>query len=170
MPKIAKHDIADSGFQRKLLTSTKALERMARGREFHQRVQAEWLRDTKDGTPRIERRIDRLSGQWGRVDILIEDLGDFVSVIEIKATEWDQWSDDRIPRYVRRQIRQIWSYVDAQLEIYEVEVCPGVIFPHRPLDPRRLALIERLFNGEGIQVVWHDETLEECRVRHNLAE
>lgn len=99
------------------------------------------------------------------MDLLIEELGDFVSVIEIKATDWDCMAEGNIARNVRRQIRQLWSYIDAELEIYGMQVCPGIIFPALPSDSRRLAMIESMFNDEGIQVVWQNETIEEMKKR-----
>lgn len=140
-------------------------EILRRGKAFHKRVQAEWVATAKDGTPCPERTIWRLNGRRGRVDLLIEELGDFVSVIEIKATDWDCMAEGNIARNVRRQIRQLWSYIDAELEIYGMQVCPGIIFPALPSDSRRLAMIESMFNDEGIQVVWQNETIEEMKKR-----
>jgi len=101
----------------------------------------------------------------GRIDILVEELGDFVSVVEIKASDWDKMTKVNVVRNARRQIRQIWSYVEAELELYDKAVCPGVIFPKQPRDPERLRLIEALFNAEGIQVVWHDEKVQHLQTR-----
>ena len=70
-----------------------------------------------------------------------------------------------VVRNAKRQIRQIWSYVCAKLDLYGQQVCPGVIFPRPPQDAERIALIESLFNDEGIQVVWHDETGDHLRER-----
>ena len=110
--------------------------------------------EAQGGTPRPERAIRRLNGRRGRVDLLIEDMGDMVSVIEIKASDWNRMAEWNVKRNVRRQIRQLWSYIDAELEIYGMQVFPGIIFPALPSDRSRLALIESMFNNEGIQVVW----------------
>ena len=45
------------------------------------------------------------------------------------------------------------------------DVCPGIIFPKRPKDRERMELIENIFEEEGIPVVWHDETIEERKMR-----
>lgn len=140
-------------------------EILRRGKAFHKRVQAEWVATAKDGTPCPERTIRRLNGRRGRVDLLIEELGDFVSVIEIKATDWDCMAEGNIARNVRRQIRQLWSYIDAELEIYGMQVCPGIIFPALPKDSGRLETIERMFNADGIQVVWQNESLVALKQR-----
>jgi len=138
---------------------------LRRGKRFHKFIQEEWLRTAKDGQPRPERSIKKLSGRRGRVDILVEELGDFVSVVEIKASDWDKMREVNVVRNARRQIRQIWSYVEAELELYDKQVSPGVISPKQPRDPERLRLIESLFNQEGIQVVWHDEKVEHVQIR-----
>lgn len=140
-------------------------ESLRRGKRFHRLIQQEWLETAKDGRPLAERTIQRINGKYGRVDILVEELGDFVSVIEIKATDWDRMKEKNVKRNARRQIRQIWSYVDAELTLYDKEVCPGVIFPEIPKDPVRTELIESMFNNEGIQVVWHNECIDHLKKR-----
>ncbi len=135
-------------------------EQLKRGKSFHKTIQKEWLETAKDGTPSRERMIKKLNGRNGRVDILVEELGDFVSIIEIKATDWDRMTDRNVRRNARRQIRQIWGYISAALDLQGQQVCPGIIFPALPKDRERLARIERLFNGEGIQVVWRHESME----------
>jgi hypothetical protein len=140
-------------------------EALKRGKRFHKLIQVEWLKEVKDGRPQPERYIQRLNGRKGRVDILVEEMGDFVSVVEIKASDWDKMTDRNVVRNVQRQIRQIWSYVEAQLDLEKVQVCPGVIFPKLPRDSNRLNLIEEMFNEAGIQVVWHDESVEHVRER-----
>ncbi len=46
------------------------------------------------------------------------------------------------------------------------DVCPGIIFPKRPRDKDRMKRIEDMFLEEGIAVVWHDETIDECKRRN----
>jgi hypothetical protein len=140
-------------------------ERLRRGKEFHRLVQEEWVA-TAQGDPRPERYVKRLTGRRGRVDILVQEAGDdMVAVVEIKATDWDRMTDRNVVRNVRRQIRQVWSYVEGQLEIYKQQVCPGIIFPRLPKDPERTRLIEGMFLEEGIVAVWHDESIEDMQKR-----
>lgn len=136
------------------------------GKLFHKLIQDEWVATTNDGLVRPEKYIKRVDGRNGRVDLLIEELGDFVSVIEIKATDWDRIKPGNVKRNIRRQIRQIWRYIDSQLDIYSMEVCPGIIFSKLPKNPELLELVEGTFNAEGIQVVWHDETIEQVKRRN----
>ncbi len=141
---------------------------MRRGKQFHKLIQREWLTTTKDGRPRPERFIKRLNSRNGRVDILVEELGEFVSIVEIKCTNWDKMRNKNVIRNMRRQIRQIWNYVDAELEIYGKQVCPGIIFPKLPRDPKRCEQIEAMFNKSGIQVIWHNESIDHLKLRVGL--
>ncbi|MCK4256874.1 hypothetical protein KAX35_08300, partial [candidate division WOR-3 bacterium] len=129
-------------------------------------IQKEWLETAKDGKILPERYINKLNGRRGRVDILIEELGDdSVSVVEIKGTDWDRIKQNNLKHNIRRQIRQIWEYIESQLNHYHQQVCPGVIFPTLPKDLKRLALVESMFNAEGIQVIWHDESIAHLKTR-----
>ena len=82
--------------------------------------------------------------------------GDDVAVVEIKASDWDRMTPCAVRRNARRQIRQIWSYVEAELED-AAGVSPGIIFSTTPADPTRKAMIEEMFAEDCIAVVWHDE-------------
>ena len=138
-------------------------ERLRRGKAFHKALQKEWEAEA-EGDVRSERRITKPSGRRGRIDVHVGD-GGMVVVVELKATDWDRMTDAAVRRNVRRQVRQIWQYIESQLAEGR-DVSPGVIFPHLPADPQRVCLIERLFEEEGISVVWHDETIEELRQRN----
>lgn len=138
-------------------------ERLKRGKAFHREVQAEWEQQA-EGDVRSERRITKPSGRGGRVDIHVDDASD-VAIVELKATDWDRMTAEAVHRNVRRHARQIWEYIESQLTEGR-DVSPGVIFPHLPCDPERVCLIEGLFEEEGIQVIWRDETIEESRQRH----
>ena len=141
-------------------------EDLRRGKAFHKKVQSEWLQTATDGMPRPERCVRRIGGRRGRVDILVEEIGEgLVSVIEIKDSDWDRMAHLNALRNIRRQIRQVWSYVAAYAELHDCHVCPGIILSSIPKDEGRLKLIESRFNEEGIQVVWHDETIDHLRSR-----
>ncbi|MBN1273446.1 MAG: hypothetical protein JXB26_14355 [Candidatus Aminicenantes bacterium] len=101
------------------------------------------------------------------MDIFVgNELSDnLVAVVEIKASDWDRMKPAAVRRNAMRQARQIWSYIDAQIELEGKEVSPGVIFPKHPSDPKRLERIEEIFNDRGIQVVWHDESVEDLKKR-----
>jgi len=116
-----------------------------------------------------ERHVIKPSGRRGRVDVFVsdDDPKGSVAIVEIKATDWDRIKDCNIRRNVRRQINQIWSYIESQIIKGQYvpggegkDVCPGVIFPRRPKDKERMNRIEAMFIEEGISVVWHDVTME----------
>lgn len=114
-----------------------------------------------------EKNVKRLKGRRGRVDIFVSSDSDekHVAVVEIKASDWDRMKPKAVRRNALRQIRRIWSYIDGQVDLNRKDVSPGVIFPQRPSDPQRLQQIEDLFSEWAIQVVWHDESMEELRAR-----
>lgn len=141
-------------------------EILKRGKIFHKLIQKEWEEEAA-GNPHSERVVRLLTGKRGRVDILVDDIGaDQVTIVEVKSTDWDTIKPTNLRRNIRRHIRQIWRYIDSQLELLGLTVYAGIIFPKLPRDPARLKLIELMFEEEGIQVVWHDETIEETRIRN----
>jgi len=145
---------------------SKQPERLRRGKTFHRKLQLEWV-GTAQGTILPEKTIRRLTKRRGRIDIFVaDDSGEnHVAVVEIKGSDWDQMNPEAVSRNAIRQVRQIWSYIYAQVELEGKDVSPGIIFPNRPSDLDRLRTIEQLFNDHGIQVVWHDETMEELKER-----
>ncbi len=138
---------------------------LKKGKGFHKKIQDEWKVEA-EGEVKKEKTITKPSGRKGRIDIHVGTGNDYTAVVEIKNSDWDKMTMHALNRNVRRQIRQVWDYIDSQLEI-KINVCPGVIFPHRPKDPKRMNLIETLFEEEGISVVWDDETIHERKLRGN---
>ena len=156
------------------MPTSKEPSQLSRGKKFHKLIQDEWKREAQgDITP--ERHVIKSSGRRGRVDVFVndDDPESSVAIVEIKATDWDRMTDKAVKRNIRRQIRQIWSYIESQIQNGKYvkggegkDVCPGIIFPKRPKDKDRMALIEEMFIEEGIPVVWHDESLEEVKKRN----
>jgi hypothetical protein len=137
---------------------------LSRGKAFHKKVQDDWV-NSAEGKILIEKGITKPAGRKGRIDIFAEDDGDnLVAVAEVKNSDWDKMTDPAVRRNVRRQIKQIWDYIESQLE-GEKDVSPGVIFPRRPQSRERMRLIEDMFEEEGIPVVWQDESIEERKGR-----
>jgi Holliday junction resolvase-like predicted endonuclease len=128
---------------------------LIRGKQFHKKVQKEWL-DDAEGTIESEKSMVKKSGRRGRMDVFVRADDEMVAVVEIKASDWDNMTVDAVKRNVQRQIRQVWNYIDSQLEL-GMDVCPGIVFPKRPRSSKRKKMIEQLFEGEGIPVVWDDE-------------
>ena len=138
------------------------------GKEFHKKIQAEWL-DTAEGEVETEKQMVKQNGRKGRMDVFIKTEETYVSIVEMKMSDWDAMTINNLHRNVKRQIRQIWSYVDSELE-QKKEVSPGVIFSNRPKKDGRVDLIEQLFEEECITVVWDDESIENCLKRSNFEE
>lgn len=138
--------------------------RLLHGKAFHRKMQADWLK-TAEGKILVEKGITKSTGRKGRIDIFISDSGDnLVAVAEVKDSDWDKMTDSAVRRNVRRQIRQVWNYIESQLKTKK-DVSPGIIFPKQPKDKERMKLIESMFEEEGIPVVWQDETIEERKAR-----
>jgi hypothetical protein len=146
--------------------SLKEPEQLRRGKDFHRKIQKEWL-DTAQGVISPEKTVRRLTGRRGRVDIFVDDDSDknHVAVVEIKASDWDRMKPKSLRRNALRQVRQIWSYIDSQVELEGKDVSPGIIFPMKPSNKNRLEEIEDIFNDWGIQVVWHDESVDDLKKR-----
>ncbi len=137
--------------------------RLKRGKEFHEQVQRDW-RANAEGVICTERGVTKPSGRGGRVDVFVEEADGLVAVAEIKDSDWDAMTERALRRNVRRQVAQVWSYIESQLAD-DIDVSPGIIFRKRPTTAGRLELIEALFEEEGIPVVWEDESIQERKQR-----
>jgi hypothetical protein len=137
---------------------------LKKGKRFHKLVQIDWCLTANDGLVEPEQNVLTPKGKRGRIDILVEEITPgLVSIVEIKNTDWDKIKDIR--RNIKRQSRQIWKYIDSQMELHKKDVCPGIIFPKLPNDSEKLRLIESMFENEGIQVVWNSESIEQVKAR-----
>ena len=140
---------------------------LRQGKEVHKRIQKEWLNNTAEGGfggVMPEKLITKPSGRKGRIDIFVKSDETLVAIAEIKSSDWDAMTSTAVRRNVRRQARQVWDYIESQLELGK-DVSPGIIFTKRPKDYDRMNLIEQLFEEEGIQVVWEDESIAERKAR-----
>jgi hypothetical protein len=138
-------------------------ERLRTGKNFHKEIQKDW-RQKAEGEVQIEEPTTKPGGRKGRMDIFVKSDELLVAIAEIKASDWDAMSADAVRRNIRRQARQVWDYIESQLENGK-DVSPGVIFPKRPKDLGRMRLIEQLFEEGGISVVWEDESIAERKAR-----
>lgn len=137
---------------------------LRRGKKFEKDIKENWPEQKQ----KYEKSITKPSGKKGRIDVFVDAAGaddeDLVAVVEIKASDWDKMTGKAVKRNVNRQINQVWDYIESQLEEGK-HVSPGIIFPERPRDPKRMKLIEELFDERGIPVVWEDESIEERKGR-----
>ena len=138
-------------------------KRLRQGKAFHKKVQADWKANA-EGDVWTEMTVKKDGSRTGRLDVFVSEDGSEVrAIVEIKHSDWDKMTPRAVRRNVKRQARQIWRYIELQQSLDGI--CPGVVFPKRPSDPRRLELIERLFEEEGIPVVWEDESTAERKVK-----
>jgi len=136
---------------------------LLRGREFEKKVKADWGQ-TAEGEPEAEKTIPLLAGltktgrrKSGRMDIFVDDTGDFVVVVEIKATDWDCILPKNIQRNLGSHRRQLWKYIEKYLDSGQVNVCTGIIYPKAPKTPGLQERIEAHHGSYGLQVVWYDD-------------
>jgi hypothetical protein len=142
-------------------------EILARGKRFHDLVQEEWLSEANHGKPHREYTLPQpIVGiaRRSRLDLLVDELSDFVSIIEIKSTDWDAVKPANRKKLLGSHRRQVWRYIDQYrarlLERHpgsRMDVCPGMIYPSAPQTPDLRELVEEYLNGWAIQVVWFDE-------------
>jgi len=138
-------------------------QQLRAGKAFHRHMQADWKTQAQ-GDVAIEKATKRLRGKAGRMDIFVSEEGSEVrAIVEIKHSDWDKMRPDAVRRNVKRQVRQLWRYIESQESLDGI--CPGIVFPKRPKDAQRLRLIEELFEEEGISVVWEDESVEDRKAR-----
>ena len=139
-------------------------EILIRGKDFHKLVQRDWKLNVKDGDVLVEHHTTLLGMskktkklKCGRLDILVDETGDFVSIIEIKSTDWDRVKPRNRQRLLSSHRRQIWRYIDKFVLGKNIDVCPGIIYPKRPVSRGLKIQIEEYLNDYGLQVVWYHD-------------
>ena len=140
-------------------------ECLRRGKEFHRRVQRDWSGEIEGAAVHVEKTIPFPSPvmsttkrlRHGRLDIFIDLLDDFVTVVEIKATAWDAVLERNRRKLLAAHCRQIFRYVDKYLDHDKLSVCAGVIYPSSPSTAGLKDLVEQYLNDNALQVVWYDD-------------
>lgn len=138
-------------------------KKLQRGKAYHKKVQHDWEK-TAEGIIDAEKTIKKPDGRSGRIDIHVEADNKLVAVVELKNSNWDRMTIEAVKRNVKRQAKQIWSYTDSRLSDGK-EISPGIVFPKKPKDDKKLELIEELFAEQLISVVWDDESTAERKRR-----
>jgi len=138
-------------------------EILRRGKEFHRRVQSDWEK-TAEGKIHCEHRIACVLNdnsakhvRRGRLDLFVDEIGDFVGVVEIKSTDWEQVKASNIRKLLSSHQRQVWRYVEKYVDDDGLDVCPGIIYPTAPRSPELKQEVERYFSDHCIQIVWYDD-------------
>ena len=139
-------------------------EILLRGKAFHTRVQKDWQKTAKGGKINKEHSIPlsilrkKIKRQnTGRIDIFVNELGDFISIVEIKSTDWDKVKEKNRKKLLGSHRRQVWRYIEEYVDIKRMDVCPGIIYPKSPVTNGLKDMIEEYLNDYGLQVVWYDD-------------
>jgi len=138
-------------------------ELLKRGKKFQKIVQQDFTNNTRDGIAIREETIsfkglNEIMQKSGRMDILITELGDFVTILEIKATDWDRIDSKNVKRNLYRHQKQLFNYVDKYLNIDKLDVCLGIIYPKPPRKKRLRQVIEKyLDDNYGVPAYWYNE-------------
>ncbi|MEO8379040.1 MAG: hypothetical protein ABI779_05205 [Acidobacteriota bacterium] len=140
-------------------------ELLRRGKEFHRLVQADWAGEIEKATVRLEHSIRFIAAlrsskrrRRGRLDIFIDQIDDFVTVVEIKATDWDHISSNNLRKLLATHRRQVMRYVEKFLDDDHVSVCAGIIYPKAPDNKDVKAQVESYLNDHALQVVWYADS------------
>lgn len=128
-----------------------------RGRRFQTWEESKW---NGPGHEALEAAVHtEWKGRRGRIDLRLVDREEGHSVlVEIKASDWDRMAPHRVQPNALRHARQLWRYINAELE--GGPVLPAIIYPVEPETPGRKAEIEAILNERYIQVVWRELDLD----------
>jgi len=139
-------------------------EILRRGKAFHKRVQEDWEKSAKGGQINLEHTISlsllrkkTKRPKSGRLDIFVDEMGDFISIVEIKSTDWDKVKEKNRMKLLGAHRRQVWKYIEEYLDVIKIDVCPGIIYPSAPETPGLREMVETYLNDYGLQVVWYDD-------------
>ncbi len=94
---------------------------LSRGKRFQKIVQTDFIGNTKDGTAHAEARLDlsvltNVRRAFGRADIFIaEDGDDYVTILEIKATDWDITTTLATRCNSASAMRLMWSFRSVRM-------------------------------------------------------
>lgn len=131
---------------------------LRRGREFHRCVQEEWSGEIEGAHVYPEQRVSLVRcarKRSGRIDLFVDKLDYFVSVIEIKGTDWDRV---RYPRkLMQAHCRQILAYIDKYLDDDHLNVCAAVVYPRSPVTAGLKAELEEFMNNNALQIAWYHD-------------
>jgi len=88
---------------------------------------------------------------------LDDDQGEFVFIVEIKATDWDRIKPKNIRRNLSSHRRQLWRYAEDPHIEQGVDVGLGIVYPRKPKRRGLVREIESYMEEYGIVVTWFDD-------------
>jgi hypothetical protein len=83
-------------------------------------------------------------------------MSGFVTIIEIKSTDWDKIVPHNIKRLLKSHGRQMFKYIDKFLNNDNTNVCAAIIYPKAPLLSGIEKIVENYFNENSIQLIWFE--------------
>jgi hypothetical protein len=104
-------------------------ENVQRGRRFEREKRAQWGHIPGQRV-HIEARTE-WKGKRGRIDIRIDEDDGSVSIIELKATDWDSVKPHRLRATAHRHARQVWRYINDHFAS-ATDVNPGIVYAQQP--------------------------------------
>lgn len=137
-------------------------EQFRRGREFEAKVRTDLALNSNDGVVNSNYHIDlraleNARQRHGFADICITELDDFVTIIEIKSTDWDRIKPKNVTKNLWRHQNQLFKYVDRFVDVDGINVCLGIIYPKPPEDADLRARIEAYLDEYGAPAYWYTE-------------
>jgi hypothetical protein len=140
-------------------------EQLKRGKKFQRIVQEDFEQNTKNWKCLSEafisfKELEKIKQKSGRIDIFIKGLGDFVTIVEIKATDWDRIKPENIKKNLYRHQKQLFNYIEKYLEVDKLDVCPGIIYPKPPHKKGLKKFIEKyLEENYGVPAYWYTDIM-----------
>jgi hypothetical protein len=105
-------------------------KRVRRGRRFETWERLQW--NSPDHEAAKPEASTAFRGRRGRIDLLLRDEEEGHSVVvETKATDWDSMAPHRVRPNALRHARQLWRYINAELE--GGPVIPALVYPAEPI-------------------------------------
>jgi len=104
-------------------------------------------------------KVDGIKQKRGRMDLFVfENSDDYVTIYEIKATDWDKIKEGNIKRNLYRHSKQLFNYIDKYMVVDEKDVCHGVIYPSSPKkEGLREKIEEWAMDLYSFPVYWYNE-------------
>ena len=136
---------------------------LKKGKKFQKIVQNDFSANSKDGRVIPEtfvsfKELKNIKQRSGRIDIFIDEISDFVTIVEIKATDWDKIKPKNINRNLYRHQKQIFRYIDKYVDVDKLDVCLGIIYPKPPVKKGLRKYLEKYMEDNyGLPVYWYNE-------------
>jgi hypothetical protein len=133
------------------------------GKLFHKKIQNEW-HGTLEGaivSPEYFIKLEDLFQDTkeiksGRIDIFLDKIDDFVSLFEIKSTNWNKIKSENRNRLLASHSRQLLKYVDQFLFGEKMNVCAALIYPNLSDSIDLKLQIEEVLGRDSLQVFWYN--------------